>query len=612
MRLARHTCQIQHTDAQQRQHERNQDDHQQQDQDAQGCRCGKPAAKLKPIRKRQTAHFFDDGTRLRRPGLSQRPLLSLTAEGSTPVPWSVPGIITQIGRLSQKNRAIRHTWLVAAVLAITWALCLTPLLGHALREDEALYASWAMAMRHGNPWLAGLPIDKPPLYLWLLAIWQSWLGETVPAMRLLNASITAFNVVLVYALGRQLADRRTGLLAAAVFAASPFTILFAPTLYTDPLLILWFLAACLAATRGRWTGLGLCLGLALITKQHGLLLAPLPLLLALPHLRPLAGRSRSAALARLALGLVLPVAVACGWDALRGSQSLTGGPPNIWQQSTISYGGLALAAPATWPARVRGWLALGQYITGFLPATFMVALSAVVLLTGTQRVLSRRADRSAGVHHQGWRLIVAFGLSYLVVHTVVGFQVWERYLLPLVPLAALTAGWGWSRLTPRAGVVMLLVLACCLLPPALVATRSGYPIGGDHGTYDGIDVAAATIRQVLPDNKWGVLYHHSLGWHWRYYLAGTQFQQVYYATPADLAADAAGPAGYVRILAVPAGEDVIPVQAALARYDRQLHLHFTIRRDDGSPAFYVYAVEPVTAAWPAPIPATAHGPQEVP
>lgn len=495
---------------------------------------------------------------------------------------------------------------------MAWILFIQPVAAHPLREDEALYASWALAMRHGNPWLVGLPIDKPPFYLWLLAGWQTGLGETVTAMRLLNSSITVLNVALVYALGRQLAGQRTGLLAAAVFAASPVTILFAPTLYTDPLLTLCFVAASLAAARARWSWLGLCLGLALITKQQGLLLVLLPLALAAPRFMTLTGRDRARVVGRIICGLVFPLAAVIAWDTYRLTQSSPGGPPNVWQQSAVSYGGLTLAPPTAWPARAADWLALSQYLTGFLPATVVTVVSGLALWLGV--ALPRGSQRWVrGIDGPtGLRLVVAFGVLYLVLHVVIGFQVWDRYLVPLAPLAALAAGWGWAQLTRRFGPAVLLLLVCCLLPSALVAARGDYPIGSDHGTYDGIETTAATIREILPDNKWGVLYHQSLGWHWRYYLAGTHFQHVYYATPTALATDAAGPAGYVRVLAVPAWENITPIRQALAQHQQQLRLRFTATRADGSPAFYVFAVESSTPAWPAPMPASRRGPQEVP
>jgi len=35
-------------------------------------------------------------------------------------------------------------------------------------HDEALYATWALEIASGeNPWLAEIPIDKPPLFLYL-------------------------------------------------------------------------------------------------------------------------------------------------------------------------------------------------------------------------------------------------------------------------------------------------------------------------------------------------------------------------------------------------------------------------------------------------------------
>ena len=53
-------------------------------------------------------------------------------------------------------------------------------------------------------------------------------------------------------------------------------------------------------------------------------------------------------------------------------------------------------------------------------------------------------------------------------------------------------------------------------PPALAAATGGLPIGGDHGAYAGLPAAIERVQSL--GGARAVLYHQSLGWHYRFYL----------------------------------------------------------------------------------------------
>ncbi len=508
-------------------------------------------------------------------------------EGRSP---STPRLCDQGAFACNPNHKLYARWQPCALLPlllITWGLMLAMLSAHPVREDEALYAAWALKIAHGDFWLLGIPVDKPPLYLWLLAVWQLLGGDSAPALRLLNVSLSLLNAALLVSLAHRLTGWRTAWLALAVYASAPFAILFAPTLYTDVLLTTSFLAACLAAVNRRWGWLGFWLGVGLATKQQALLLAPLPLLLA--WLNP---RQHSFTYAARGLaGLSLPIAAIWAWDARRLALTPPGGPPDVWTQSAVSYGGLTLAPLATWLPRLHEWLAVAQYLA---PGWALCGLLLLGMGLACRAAWQRRKRHRLPAPAVWQILMLGFALIYLAAQVVVSFQVWDRYLLPLAPLAAIFIAVALRWLWRRVGFVIV-VLTLLLLPgPAWRAAHGGYPIGSDHGAYDGIEEAAAVVRQELPDNPFGVLYHHELGWHWQYYLAAAHFQRVYYPTPAYLAADAAGPATYTRLVVIPTWRWDAELTAALAAHGLRMHWLHTTYRPDGSPSFLIYRIESVS------------------
>ncbi|GMV40002.1 MAG: hypothetical protein AMXMBFR64_17180 [Myxococcales bacterium] len=66
----------------------------------------------------------------------------------------------------------------------------------------------------------------PPLYSVLLWVWTRLVGESEVASRLLSALVGAAAVVPLYGLGRELWDRRTGLMAATLLALNPYAVFY--------------------------------------------------------------------------------------------------------------------------------------------------------------------------------------------------------------------------------------------------------------------------------------------------------------------------------------------------------------------------------------------------
>jgi hypothetical protein len=120
-----------------------------------------------------------------------------------------------------------------------------------------------------------------------------------------------------------------------------------------------------------------------------------------------------------------------------------------------------------------------------------------------------------------WLLI--WCAAFVAVHVLVTVQIWDRYLLPLAPFLALGIGIAGAQLFDRdrrIAAALLLAGAIVMIPPALTASSGGFAIGGDHGAYSGLRemIAALQTQTPLADGERIVLYHHALGWHYRFYL----------------------------------------------------------------------------------------------
>ena len=85
-------------------------------------------------------------------------------------------------------------WGVGAVGAV---LRLSLVAGQRFHGDEAIYGYWAQLVASGqDPLLLSVPLDKPPLFIYLLAGIFSLLGPTEVAARLISEAASLATVAI--------------------------------------------------------------------------------------------------------------------------------------------------------------------------------------------------------------------------------------------------------------------------------------------------------------------------------------------------------------------------------------------------------------------------------
>jgi 4-amino-4-deoxy-L-arabinose transferase-like glycosyltransferase len=562
-------------------------------------------------------------------------------------------------------------FILGSLLVLGALARLVPIATNRFHQDEALYSTWALYIATGRDMLLnGFPVDKPPLFLYSLALFFRLFGPSEVVARLPGVLASTASVALMYYLARRLYGRPTALAATALMAFSPLNILFAPTALTDPLLVALVLGALCLAVEGRWTWAGVMAGLAAVTKQQGLFFLPLivgvrlagtaaeaervsenslgsviarsgatkqSLLESLRLLRsarndtskdmtttlPAVFQTRWRAYVlndgpHLILGFLAAVAPGILWDLARSQR------PGFLQQSAISYGGLTWVAPSQWLQRGQGWVDLLWYVTASRPLNFLLVIGVPLLLL--YGFLRRRRERETMVDIT----LGSFGFLFLALHLVLDFQVWDRYLLGLVPvvllllarvlwracdgLAAL-ASVGWTRLSPHlppgrgravmvgiAGTVArvgegrlslgaiatVVFLAATLYRPAQDAANSRFPIGGDQGAYQGIETVADYFRGNVEAEA--TLYQRWLGWHLAFYMFNYPYDFQWYDSPQQLADHATKVTG-PRYLVAPSWKSVTEEKVTLGEKGLSLHRIYQTYRRDGSVSFTIYRVQ---------------------
>jgi hypothetical protein len=474
-------------------------------------------------------------------------------------------------------------------------------LGDPLHHDEALYGYWARLILSGrDPLLLTSWIDKPPLVIYTLAGALALFGISDQALRVPGLLASVALIPCTWGLARTIYGDRTAWLAALLVSLSPFAILFAPTAFTDPWLTLWLVVAAWAAIGRRPFWAGLALGLAVASKQQGVLGVPLvAVLLALDQAprtadrrpttddrRPTTADGRPPTADRrpstfnlqpstfipALLGFALVFAPVTYWDSLRWATR-----PSFWDRGVTTYGGLGLVAPGLWPARAAQWATVAGFLFGSPVASIIIAgLAAYAgLADGRRRQPAPVVDanhydiaQTRGISaNPVSALLLAYIAGYLALHFFITFQPWDRYLLPILPLICVLAGRGIERawagrngsehyrrdagraendrgtLRPprRCGAVLVrpalaLLLAILLGWGVWLGVTARIPIGSDHGAYTGLDRVAAFLRSQPAD---AVIYDRWLGWHLDFYLFDAPQTRRWWGSGWKLAGDAA-------------------------------------------------------------------------
>ena len=474
-------------------------------------------------------------------------------------------------------------------------------------HDEALYATWGLTISSGiDPWLTDTPIDKPPLFLYLVAGAMHLLGASETAARIPSLMATGLTILLTFLLGCRLYSCAVGLLAAWLMALSPFVLSFAPTAFTDPLLVMWVLTACLAAGYGRPGWAGVSLGLAIATKQQGLFFAPLVIgLLALEtgeQQQKSGARSGWSGAIRFALALIITLLPALVWDAARNQ------PSGFLESSFNNYGGLSFDLAGV-GERWLGFADLLRYATN-APLLNLIFLGGLPLLLTVGWWLDRRSVAIDG-------LLVLFLLGFLLLHTLFSFQMWDRYLLGLMPLLALLlARILWlpptiydlritiydlqkpvpqyrpftihnSQLAIRNflwGGAITLLLVVTLAAPVNDAINGRYPLGSNSNALRGIEQVSHYLRGNFGADT--TLHHRWLGTHWRFYLWTFPYDLQHWDSPEALAAKA----GAGHLIAFPAHRSSTEARIALYRAGLALQELTRAHAPNGDPTIILYQI----------------------
>ncbi len=493
------------------------------------------------------------------------------------------------------------------ITLLAFWLRLHGLFANSFHADEALFASWA---RHVASWkdplLLTQAVDKPPLLFYIQALFYLPSGPVEWAARLPNFMVSVWLVPLTAVLYRRLylesialprayteggetagkhpslfpashfpavppllrAPSRINLLISAlIVACSPLAIQFSATAFTDPLLTFWLITS-LSVIRNPYSvnrspitdhrspiTSGLFLGLAIATKYQAVLFLPLVIGVGWQ-----AGYGR-AQWQRWLMGLLPVLAIILFWDVARtGSWSL-------WSAQIGNYGGLRPAwSWELWP-RLLAW---GQLWVTAVPIVLIPVLLLLLVW------LAWRAFRVDDAASRVDLLLVFFVSGYMVLHWLTAVPVWDRYLLPLVPLVAILMGRGFERLgdweigrlwplpisqsrgAPTANLLISFFLLILLLFSAGGGRHGRYPVGGQANA----DQGAAQIAAILADEPYGtVLYDHWFSWHWGYHLFYRKVYVSWFPHGAALAEDLAvfGRDGHKRYVALPDGAISHPI-----------------------------------------------------
>lgn len=459
---------------------------------------------------------------------------------------------------------------LAAVLLLAVALRVSLLSGHGFHPDEALYATWARLIATGQDvWLADRVVDKPPLFIYLLAALFGTLGASEAIARLPNLVASLVTIWLTYDIGFRLyRDARVGLLAATTLALSPMAMLFAPTAFVDPTMLCWLMLSAWLLLRGQFGWSGLAFGLGLATKQDAVLFAPL-LAIGFVH-QPSTFKHQKSFL----LGCALPLMLLLGWSTLRPQ-------PDFLRASLEHYGGLALISPADYATRVQSIVRLLQDISSeWLWLLALLAMPVIALRT------RHRSDRF---------LLIAI-VYWLMVHLLIGFPLWDRYMLPLAPIAALLIARTISTFLTqwRSQVARSLLIAAVLwllAQPAHEAINGDIAVGRNAVPHAGMNQVGEFFWRV--DTSATVVYVHDLSWELDYYTFGQYLDRRWMPTPAQLAADAAHMSLAQRYVVLTAHESFQHTLAdALAQMNLKAAPVFVARDGAGRASVYVYRLAP--------------------
>ncbi len=380
----------------------------------------------------------------------------------------------------------RHAVPLTLVLALILRLLA---MGRPLWYDETfaiLFSEKGLGpMLYGTltPVSGGAADIHPLLYYLTLDGWMKLFGESAPAVRSLSIVFSVMTVGVIFLLGRDLFDRRTGIAAALITAIAPFAIQYGTEVRMYSLLGLLLSAATWCCVRGWrepvplllsgplrrwwrqwgwWVSFGVLAALAMYTQQlaafYLIALGIFPLLMRIR--RPALGVLLGAA---VALILYLPWLIQLPGQLAKVGSYYWIAPPNV----------------ARFLLTLRQFLFVGldvplQMALATLAAVLMIFLFLLIQATMAFR-RPRRVDRPA----------LAFALWLFAAPVVLMWRVsqarpvfLERALYPSALMLYLALGWLFTRgglPRPIARIVGVLALVIALVGYSVLAAWNQFP-----------------------------------------------------------------------------------------------------------------------------------------
>ena len=378
-----------------------------------------------------------------------------------------------------------------------------------LSGDSSLYAFQALHWwGEPDPLFLAHWLDKPPVYIWLQSLALHLGRNTLWAAKSINLVATALTGVVLVLWCVRLRGWPSAVLAVGFWSLNPLVLAWAPSGLTDPLMVLWGMAALWLAWEGRWFGAGLLLALALFTRQAGL--AYLAILPVVVHARvqpdtPVDWKSLLFGFAAVAVPVQL-------WDLARWHAA-----PSFWTLGFDHYAPLRLVSPPGWWPRLVEWLPLTRELTGHWSGA--VAMAAL-LIWG---VFEHRSDGDRRRCRLGFWLLAA-ACGWLAIHVMLSFSIWLRYLLPLVPLLCVVLPCLLPRMVKPVsfrGLLLLLASSVVLCAEALYIPRAQLqylPTGPRTRELAGLPEVVQRLQAAVPPGS--VLLEREFSWHYLYLLYG--------------------------------------------------------------------------------------------
>jgi 4-amino-4-deoxy-L-arabinose transferase-like glycosyltransferase len=417
-----------------------------------------------------------------------------------------------------RSRLFAETAVLFAILGISAALELVGLQGEAYGNTyyaaavQSMLASWHNFFYVSSDLGGFVSVDKPPLGLWIQVLSARLLGFNGVALLLPQALAGVASVALLYVLVRRTSGPAAGLIAAAVLAVMPISVVTARNNTMDATLVLTLLLAAwlvsLAAESGRPRPLLLSaavVGLAFNIKMLQADLVVPGMALAYFAFAPLTWRRK---LLHLSGAAVVLIVVSLSWSV---AVDLT--PPDVRPYMGSSGSNSAIALALTYNG-------LGRVTQAIAP--WLATLHISVPLD-----LDNMPGMAPGIGNPGiWRLfnpLLAGQASWLLAPAVVGgifatATVWLNYRRRIGPLrrasVALMVWGGW-----------LLACAAYFSFARFYHTYYLTMLGPAVAALVGIGIAA--LWRSYTRREWS-------GWVLPLLLAGTAVLEVYFASEAPL------------------------------------------------------------------------------